>query len=68
MAGAGQQQTLTSQLSLLGNLLQTNRATAVILAGYWLRMLAVSVSRLHLIYAVAKFNWDYAEAAYSTLR
>ncbi|KAI0484873.1 MFS general substrate transporter [Xylariaceae sp. FL0804] len=55
---------LTAKLASLARFVKTRRASTVLLAGYWLRMLAVSVTRIQLIYVAAVFGWEYAEAAY----
>ncbi|KAK6081575.1 ATP synthase F0 [Seiridium cupressi] len=45
-------------------LVKQRKVIPALLAGYWLRMLAVSVTGLQLLYTSRLFDWTYSKAAY----
>ncbi|OIW32352.1 MFS general substrate transporter [Coniochaeta ligniaria NRRL 30616] len=51
-------------ISSFSALVVQRKVILVLLAGYWLRMLAVSVTGLQLIYVSRLFGWSYSKAAY----
>jgi len=52
---------LNSLLTAIFRIMKQQRAVLILLGGYWLRMLAVSVTRLQLVYISRLFEWKHSQ-------
>lgn len=60
-----------SKWQIFGSILtfvKGRKIMVVLLAGYWLRMLAVSVTKLQLLYVAKLFGWTYAKVRLTSLQ